>query len=100
MEGPDHKASLEPDELKAMVTAIRNIELALGDGIKKPSKSEEKNITIVRKSIVAIQDIKEGDIFTIKNISVKRPGTGISAMKWYDVLGKQSNNNYKKDDLI
>ena len=100
MEGPDHPASLEPDELKAMVSAIRNIETALGDGVKKPSKSEEKNITMARKSIVAIEDIKKGDIFTIKNISVKRPGTGISAMKWHDVLGKQSNNNYKKDDLI
>ena len=100
MEGPDHKASLEPDELKTMVTAIRNIELALGDGIKKPSKSEEKNITIARKSIVAIEDIKKGDIFTIKNISVKRPGTGISAIKWYDVLGTNAEKNYKEDELI
>ena len=76
MEGPDHKASLEPGELIAMVTAIRNIELALGDGIKKPSKSEQKNILIARKSIVAIDDIKKGDIFTEENISVK------NSQKW------------------
>ena len=100
MEGPDHKASLEPGELTAMVTAIRNIELALGDGIKKPSKSEQKNILIARKSIVAIDDIKKGDIFTEENISVKRPGNGISAMKWHDVLGAISEKNYIEDELI
>jgi N,N'-diacetyllegionaminate synthase len=100
MEGPDHKASLEPGELTAMVTAIRNIELALGDGIKKPSKSEQKNILIARKSIVAIEDIKKGDIFTEENISVKRPGNGISAMKWHDVLGTVSEKNYIEDELI
>lgn len=100
MEGPDHKASLEPGELTAMVTAIRNIELALGDGIKKPSKSEQKNILIARKSIVAIDDIKKGDIFTEQNISVKRPGNGISAMKWHDVLGAISGKNYIEDELI
>ena len=100
MEGPDHKASLEPGELIAMVTAIRNIELALGDGIKKPSKSEQKNILIARKSIVAIDDIKKGDIFTEENISVKRPGNGISAMKWHDVLGTISGKNYIEDELI
>jgi N,N'-diacetyllegionaminate synthase len=100
MEGPDHKASLEPAELTAMVTAIRNIELALGDGIKKPSKSEQKNILIARKSIVAIDDIKKGDIFTEENISVKRPGNGISAMKWHDVLGTISGKNYIEDELI
>jgi N,N'-diacetyllegionaminate synthase len=100
MEGPDHKASLEPGELIAMVTAIRNIELALGDGIKKPSKSEKKNILIARKSIVAIDDIKKGDIFTEENISVKRPGNGISAMKWHDVLGSSAEKNYNEDELI
>jgi len=100
MEGPDHKASLEPNELKAMVTGIRNIELALGDGIKKASKSEEKNILIARKSIVAILNIKKGDVFTEENISVKRPGNGISAMKWYDVLGTKADKNYKEDELI
>ena len=100
MEGPDHKASLEPNELTAMVTAIRNIELALGDGIKKPSKSEQKNILIARKSIVSISAIKIGNIFTEQNISVKRPGNGISAMKWYDVLGTIADKNYKEDELI
>ena len=100
MQGPDHKASLEPDELIAMVTAIRNIELALGDGIKKPSKSEKKNILIARKSIVSISNIKIGDIFTEQNISVKRPGNGISAMKWHDVLGTSADKNYKEDELI
>jgi len=100
MEGPDHKASLEPNELKAMVTGIRNIELALGDGIKKASKSEKKNILIARKSIVSISSIKIGDVFTEENISVKRPGNGISAMKWYDVLGTKADKNYKEDELI
>jgi len=100
MEGPDHKASLEPDELTAMVTAIRNIEFALGDGIKKPSKSEQKNILISRKSIVSISAIKIGDIFTEQNISVKRPGNGISAMKWHDVLGTSADKNYNEDELI
>ena len=100
MEGPDHIASLEPNELTAMVTAIRNIELALGDGIKNPSKSEQKNILIARKSIVSISAIKIGDIFTEQNISVKRPGNGISAMKWYDVLGTIADKNYKEDELI
>ena len=100
MEGPDHKASLEPDELKTMVTAIRNIELALGDGVKKPSKSEKKNILIARKSIVSISAIKTGDIFTEQNISVKRPGNGISAMKWHDVLGSIAEKNYNEDELI
>ncbi len=83
-----------------MVTAIRNTELALGDGIKKPTKSEQKNILIARKSIVAIDDINKGDIFTEQNISVKRPGNGISAMKWHDVLGTKADKNYKEDELI
>jgi N,N'-diacetyllegionaminate synthase len=100
MEGPDHIASLEPNELTAMVTAIRNIELALGDGIKNPSKSEQKNILIARKSIVSISAIKIGDIFTEQNISVKRPGNGISAMKWHDVLGTSADKNYNEDELI
>ena len=100
MEGPDHIASLEPKELKAMVTAIRNIEVALGNGIKTPSKSEQKNIAIARKSIVASTNISKGDIFTEKNITVKRPGSGISAMKWYDVLGTESSKDYKADELI
>jgi N,N'-diacetyllegionaminate synthase len=100
MEGPDHIASLEPDELKAMVTAIRNIEKALGNGIKTPSKSEQKNIAIARKSIVASTNISKGELFTEKNITVKRPGNGVSAMKWYEVLGTESTKDYKADELI
>lgn len=95
MKGPDHKASLEPNELKAMVNGIRNIEKALGDGIKKPSKSEKKNIDVVRKSIVAIKPIKKGEIFNEENIGVKRPGTGISPMKWYEVIGKTAKKDFE-----
>lgn len=100
MEGPDHKASLEPHELKAMIDAIRNIEKSLGDGIKKPSKSELKNKDIARKSIVAKREIKKGEIFTEDNITVKRPGNGISPMRWYEVLGKVALKDYKEDELI
>jgi N,N'-diacetyllegionaminate synthase len=100
MDGPDHKASLEPGELKAMVSAIRNIEQALGDGIKRPSTSELKNIPIVRKSLVAICDIKKGDLFSSENIGVKRPGTGISPMQWEDVVGKRAMRNFLTDELI
>jgi len=98
--GPDHKASLEPDELKAMVKAIRNIELAMGDGIKKPSPSESKNIVIARKSIVAARDIKKGELFSEKNITAKRPGNGISPMKWDEVIGTIATKDYKEDELI
>jgi N,N'-diacetyllegionaminate synthase len=100
MQGPDHKASLEPDELKAMVKAIRNIELALGNGIKKPSKSETPNIQIARKSIVAKRDIQKGERFTEENITVKRPGTGISPMKWDNVIGSKALKDYQEDQLI
>ncbi|MGF7400331.1 N-acetylneuraminate synthase [Thermoanaerobacterium thermosaccharolyticum] len=100
MEGPDHKASLEPDELKAMVQAIRNVESALGDGIKRPTESEIKNIAIARKSIIAKRDIKKGEIFTEENITVKRPGNGISPMKWFEVLGKTAVRDFKEDELI
>jgi N,N'-diacetyllegionaminate synthase len=100
MEGPDHKASLEPDELKAMVAAIRNIEKALGNGIKEPSKSEKRNIEIVRKSIVAKCDISKGELFTEDNLTTKRPGTGISPMRWNDVVGRIATKNFKEDDLI
>lgn len=100
MEGPDHKASLEPNELKAMVKAIRNIELALGHGRKEPSKSEKKNKEIVRKSIVAIENIKKGETFSEKNIAVKRPGNGISPMLWDTIIGKVATKNYEEDDLI
>ncbi len=99
--GPDHRASLEPDELKAMVTSIRNIEKAIsGNGIKEPSKSELKNKPIARKSIVAKTDIKKGEMFSVENLTVKRPGTGISPMKWDDILGKVASKDYQEDDLI
>ena len=100
MEGPDHKASLEPHELKAMVSGIRNIEVALGSDEKSPSKSEQKNIAIARKSIVAIADIKTGDTYTENNISVKRPGSGVSPMKWHEVLGTKAIRDFKSDELI
>jgi N,N'-diacetyllegionaminate synthase len=98
--GPDHKASLEPDELKAMVAAIRNIEQALGDGVKRPSASEAKNKPIARKSLVASQTIRAGEVFSVKNITAKRPGTGISPMRWDEVIGQVAQKNYSKDDLI
>ncbi len=100
MPGPDHSASLNPNELKEMVVAIRNVEKAMGSGIKYPSQSEIKNISVVRKSIVALKDINKGDEFTVNNLSVKRPGTGITPMEWDKYLGKYSNKDYKKDDLI
>ena len=101
MEGPDHKASLEPDELKAMVSAIRNIEKAVGgDGTKHISESERKNIAIARKSIVAACDIKAGEVFTEQNLTVKRPGNGISPMRWEEVLGKVAKRDFSEDDLI
>jgi len=100
MEGPDHKASLEPDELKAMVKAIRNIETALGNGIKKPSKSESKNIEIARKVIVAKKDIKKGEKFSEENLTVKRAGKGVSPMKWEEIIGKVANRNFKEDEKI
>lgn len=100
MEGPDHKASLEPDELKVMVSAIRNIEQALGTGHKEITISERKNIEIARKSIVAACDIKTGEHFTEENLTVKRPGTGISPMQWTDVIGKVATRDYKEEDLI
>ena len=101
MEGPDHKASLEPEELKAMVSGIRNIEKSIeGDGLKKPSKSETKNIEIARKSIVAKKDIGKGEVFSEENITIKRPGNGISPMKWDEVIGKIATKNFNEDELI
>lgn len=100
MEGPDHKASLEPDELAAMVSSIRHIEKALGSGDKTPSPSERKNIAIARKSIVAKMDIKQGEVFTVDNITVKRPGNGISPMLWHEVLGKAASRDFEEDELI
>ena len=98
--GPDHRASLEPEELKAMVRAIRNVEKALGSGIKKPSPSELKNLPIARKSIVARRAIKKGEIFTEENLTVKRPGTGISPMRWNEVLGRKAPRDFKQDEMI
>lgn len=99
--GPDHKASLEPNELKQMVSSIRNIEKALsGSGLKEPSKSELKNKPIARKSIVAACTIKKGIIFAESNLTIKRPGTGISPMQWDNVIGKTANKDFKEDELI
>ncbi|MGL4772246.1 MAG: N-acetylneuraminate synthase [Clostridium sp.] len=100
MEGPDHKASLSPNELKEMVEKIRNIELALGSGEKKPSFSERENINVGRKSIVAKKQIKKGEKFSIDNLTVKRPGGGISPLKWFEVLGRVSDRDYKEDEQI
>lgn len=100
MEGPDHKASLEPDELEAMIRAIRNIEKAMGDGIKAPSESEKANIAVVRKSIIAADSIRAGDILTEENLTTKRPGTGISPMRWNEVLGTRAVRDFEEDELI
>lgn len=100
MEGPDHKASLEPEELKTMVSAIRNIEKALGTGKKVVSESERKNISIARKSIVAACDIKKGDILTEENLTVKRPGTGISPMRWEEVIGTIAIKDFEEENII
>jgi len=100
MEGPDHKASLDPDELKSMVTAIRNIELAMGDGVKELTRSEKPNINVIRKSIVAKKEIKKGEIFSDSNLTTKRPGGGMSPMKWNLILGKVAEKNYKEDDIL
>ena len=98
--GPDHKASLEPAELKTMVSSIRNIELAHGDGVKQLAPSEAKNILVARKSIVASKDIQIGERFSTENLTVKRPGTGISPMRWDEVIGLTANRNYASDELI
>lgn len=98
--GPDHKASLEPHELKAMVEGIRNVERALGDGVKRPSESELKNKPIARKSLVAIRPISTGEAFSAENISAKRPGTGLSPMRWDEVLGRIASKDFAVDDLI
>ena len=98
--GPDHKASLEPDEFAAMVRAIRNIEQAMGDGIKRPSPSESKNKSIARKSLVAARSIKAGERFTPENLTAKRPGTGVSPMRWDEVMGRTATRNYGADEMI
>lgn len=100
MEGPDHKASLEPEELQEMVKAIRNIELAIGDGVKQVSLSEERNKQIARKSIVAKTNIARGQTFSEENITAKRSGNGISPMRWDEIIGQIATKNYKEDELI
>lgn len=100
MEGPDHKASLEPEELKTMVTAIRRIEQAMGNGVKEPSLSEKKNIPIARKSIVARRAIAKGELLTEDNLAIKRPGDGISPMEWFKVLGTTAVRDFQPDEKI
>ena len=100
MEGPDHKASLEPDELKKMVSSIRNVEKAFGTGEKAPQEAEKKNIEIARKSIVAKCDIQKGEIFTEQNLTCKRPASGISPMKWDEIIGTPAKKDYTEDELI
>lgn len=100
MEGPDHKASIEPQELKTMIEAIHNVELSIGDGIKIPRESEIKNKVVARKSIVAKRAIRKGETLTEENITTKRPGNGISPMKWFDVLGTVAVKDFEEDELI
>ncbi|WP_273130288.1 N-acetylneuraminate synthase [Bacillus weihaiensis] len=100
MEGPDHKASLEPDELKAMVSAIRNVEISIGNSEKQPAESEKKNMAVARKSIVANCPIKKGEVFTEENLTVKRPGNGISPMKWFEMIGQLAKRDFEEDELI
>lgn len=100
MAGPDHKASLEPDELRKMVEAIRNAEKALGGAVKKPTKNEEKMKKVVRKSIVALEDIKKNDTFFRQNTGIKRPGTGLQPKHYFSILGKKAKRNIKKDALV
>ncbi|SDX28686.1 N-acetylneuraminate synthase [Paenibacillus sp. CF384] len=100
MEGPDHKASVEPEELCSMVQAIRNIELAMGTDTKHVTDSERENIAVARKSIVASKPVLRGEMFTTENITTKRPGTGISPMKWYEVLGSKAIRDFEEDELI
>ncbi|MBQ2510020.1 MAG: N-acetylneuraminate synthase [Erysipelotrichaceae bacterium] len=100
MEGPDHKASVEPQELKAMVEAIRHTEVAIGDGVKRVSASELKNQDIARKSIIAAKAIRKGDVFTEDNVTTKRPGSGLNPMRWFELLGKTAKHDYEEDYLI
>lgn len=100
MSGPDHRASLEPQELATMIRAIRNIERGLGDGKKTRTSSEKENCSVARKSIVAKSQIVKGEVFTSDNVTTKRPGTGISPMRWYEVIGKKAKRDYAQDDLL
>lgn len=98
--GPDHRASLEPDALREMVTAIRQVEVALGDGVKTPAASERKNMPAARKSLVAARDIRKGETFTAENVAIKRPGAGTSPMQYWDWLGRVAEQDYKKDQML
>lgn len=98
--GPDHQASLEPDALKAMVSAIRNVEVALGDGIKRATTSEGKNMAVMRKSLVACHPIKAGELLTAQNVTAKRPGTGLSPMRWDEVIGRRAIRDFAGDELL
>ena len=100
LDGPDHKASLEPNELNLLVKSIRNVELAMGSKLKKITKSEKKNIKLIRRSIVAKLKINRGEKFSYDNLTVKRPGTGVSPLKWDKYIGKKSKKNYEIDDFI
>lgn len=98
--GPDHRASLEPAELRAMVTAIRNIEEALGDGVKRVGAAEAKNLPIARKSLVASRRIQAGERFSVANLTTKRPGIGLSPMLWDKVVGQVASRDFEVDELI
>ena len=100
MNGPDHSASLDPDELKFMCYSIREISNSLGDGVKRPTKDEKNNIIAVRKSLVASREILKGEVFSKDNVTAKRPGNGLSPMKWNELEGKKSSKRYKKDQKI
>lgn len=100
MEGPDHKASLDPRELAKMVSAIRHVDLALGDGEKRITESERRNRLVVRKSIVATRPIREGELFTAENLTTKRPGIGVDPMRWPFVVGTAAQRDYAEDDMI
>ncbi len=100
MKGPDHKASLEPAELAAMIQAIRNVTQAMGNGQKAPTEMEKANLAVVRKSIIAAKDIEAGEIFTMDNLTTKRPGTGISPMRWREVIGLKAKRSFAEDELI
>ncbi|MDG2881593.1 N-acetylneuraminate synthase family protein, partial [Vibrio parahaemolyticus] len=100
MEGPDHKASLEPSELTAMVSAIRQVEVALGVGVKSPTVSEVKNKAVARKSLIAATNIAAGEMFTPNNLTIKRPGTGLSPYKFWELLDKPASKSYQAGDLI
>ncbi len=100
MHGPDHKASLEPGELAAMVAGIRDIELAIGDGVKGPRLSEIKNKEVGRKSLVAAKDIAAGELFDRENLEIKRPGSGVSPYRYWDLLNTQSSKSYREGEVI